>query len=73
MNELYHHGVKGQKWGVRRFQNPDGTLTEAGRKRRNVQSIVNTMSDKDMYYLGYDKKDIAYGRKTIQRIIRRSI
>lgn len=30
---LAHHGIKGQKWGVRRFQNPDGTLTEAGKKR----------------------------------------
>ena len=35
-NELYHHGIKGQKWGVRRFQNPDGSLTAAGRKRYNV-------------------------------------
>ena len=32
-DELYHHGIKGQKWGVRRFQNPDGTRTAAGRKR----------------------------------------
>lgn len=31
--ELYHHGIKGQKWGVRRYQNADGTLTEAGKKR----------------------------------------
>ena len=30
---LYHHGIKGQKWGVRRFENPDGTLTEAGKQR----------------------------------------
>lgn len=32
-SELYHHGVKGQKWGVRRYQNEDGTLTAAGKKR----------------------------------------
>ncbi len=30
---LAHHGVKGMKWGVRRFQNPDGSLTGAGRRR----------------------------------------
>ena len=32
-NELYHHGILGQKWGIRRYQNPDGTRTEAGKKR----------------------------------------
>ena len=30
---LAHHGVKGQRWGVRRFQNPDGSLTEKGKRR----------------------------------------
>lgn len=32
--ELYHAGIKGMRWGVRRFQNPDGTLTAAGKKRQ---------------------------------------
>ena len=32
-DELYHHGIKGQKWGIRRYRNKDGTLTESGKKR----------------------------------------
>jgi len=39
-NELYHHGVKGQKWGVRRYQNKDGSLTSAGRKHWGVGEAI---------------------------------
>lgn len=37
--QLYHHGIKGQKWGVRRYQNKDGTLTPAGKKRRSENEV----------------------------------
>lgn len=41
--ELYHWGIKGQKWGVRRYQNKDGSLTDAGKKRydRDVSGLSN--------------------------------
>lgn len=49
--ELYHHGIKGMRWGIRRYQNPDGSLTPAGQKRiakmdarwarKNMDKITN--------------------------------
>lgn len=38
-NELYHYGIKGQRWGVRRYQRPDGKLTEAGQKRYHKRLV----------------------------------
>lgn len=40
-DELYHHGIKGQRWGVRRFQNEDGSLKAAGAVRYAGGSVVN--------------------------------
>lgn len=47
-HELTHHGILGQRWGIRRFQNKDGSLTEAGRSRLTKQDNkwVKKKSDK---------------------------
>ena len=48
-NELKHWGIKGQKWGVRRYQNKDGSLTPAGKKRYESPDITE-------FYYGPSKK-----------------
>lgn len=55
-DEIYHHGIKGQKWGIRRFQNEDGTLTEAGKAR-----IAKTAGSG---YLNPSNEDRKKGRTT---------
>lgn len=46
---LTHHGIKGQKWGVRRFQNPDGSYTEAGKQRaKKQQAESEPLSDEEL-------------------------
>lgn len=49
--ELYHHGIKGQKWGVRRYQNKDGTLTDAGKTRYSKPVDINNIDRKDVLKL----------------------
>lgn len=67
-NELYHHGILGMKWGVRRYQNPDGSYTEAGKRRRSNYSSSDTV-----FISGSSKtqsKDSPYYRKKLPREIR---
>jgi hypothetical protein len=49
-DELYHHGIKGQRWGVRRYQNEDGTLTSSGQKRlsRNGRKRQTSSADQEL-------------------------
>lgn len=58
-NYLSHHGILGQKWGIRRFQNSDGTLTEAGKKHYGTK-IAEQRDKTDSEYA----KKKAYTKKT---------
>lgn len=46
-NELQHHGIKGQKWGVRRYQNKDGSLTPEGKKKYGSKEKFEEQYPKD--------------------------
>ena len=68
---IAHHGIKGQKWGVRRYQNPDGTLTKEGKDRYyysnrvkrelkyvdDVNKIVESLSKDEQRKLGMKSSD----------------
>lgn len=45
--QLYHHGIKGQRWGVRRFQNENGTYTDEGKRRYKVSLGTSHKAKKD--------------------------
>lgn len=63
VNELYHHGTKGMRWGVRRYQNPDGSLTAAGRKRyTNSDGTLNKKGEK---YYSKEKERLSNEKKTL--------
>ena len=64
--ELYHHGIKGQKWGVRRFQNKDGSLTPAGEKRYGDDNQANqTLKQDTKKYSSIDGAKV-YSKKGVE-------
>lgn len=66
-NELYHHGILGQKWGVRRYQNEDGSYTELGKRRRVFVSGSSKTENKDSPY--YRKRLPKKIRKELDKYI----
>ena len=64
-NELFHYGIKNQKWGIRRFQNKDGTYTAEGKIRRKQRSFMKDVDEVEAAY-----KSIASDKKLSNQFIR---
>lgn len=65
---LEHHGVPGQKWGIRRYQNKDGSLTAAGKKHREETLFVSGSSKTQDKESGYYRRKLPRGvRKELNK------
>lgn len=82
-NYLYHHGILGQKWGVRRYRKKDGTLTSAGKRRyqkeqykQDYTQLTNqelkkriARAELERKYSDITKKDIRNGKETATYVL----
>ena len=86
-NELYHHGIKGQKWGVRRYQNYDGTYTSEGREINGYseertytkskgseigKKLLKTAATAALIYGGYKLATSEKGKEVIGQMLKKT-
>ena len=69
-NELYHYGVKGMKWGVRRYQNKDGPPNQLGKKHRRRALDVNNTKTSELLEKAYENGSIQVGRDYITDMLK---
>lgn len=68
-NYLEHHGIKGQRWGIRRYQNPDGTYTEAGLKRLHKKDVKWAKRNYNKIYNSAYKKS----KKEMNKFVKKNL
>ena len=69
-NYLEHHGILGQKWGIRRYQNPDGSYTAAGKKRYGIDSEEKSAKQYQKRLNDLDR-GLAYNKKSYNPMARK--